>query len=233
MTSAARSSAGAGARAIAPVALGVLPFGVIAGYAAIEIGLRVPEAMGFSLFFFAGAAQLAAIELLGSGAPVLVVLLTVVAINARLLMYSASLAPYLAGEPIHRRCLAAYVLTDPAYALAIVPITDSTRDVRPVWYFLGAALPMYACWQVWTLLGALAGSAIPDHPQLGFAVPLAFLAMLVPTITDRPALAAAVAGGAVATALAEAPANLGMPAGALVGIASGITLQRRGARHGR
>ena len=206
-----------------------MPFGLIAGYAAIDIGLRLSEAVGFSMFFFAGSAQLAAIELLGTGAPVGVVLLTVLAINIRLLMYSASLAPHLTAEPLRRRALVAYLLSDHAYAVAIAPITRSPRRVVPVWYYLGAAVPLWACWQLWTVLGALAGGAIPDSYQLGFAVPLAFLALLVPAITDRPTLASAIVAGAVATTLAEMPANLGMPLGAMAGVGIGVLLARRGA----
>lgn len=207
-----------------------MPYGLIAGYAAIDIGLRVPEAVGFSVFFFAGAAQLAAIDLLGGGGPVWVVLVTVAAINARLLMYSASLAPHLAAEPLRRRGLAAYVLSDHAYAVAIAPIARSPRQVVPIWYYLGAAVPLWVCWQLWTVIGAMAGSAIPDAYQLSFAVPLAFLALLAPAVTDRPTLAAAVVGGAVATAAADLPANVGMPIGALAGIAVGVLLARRRGR---
>ena len=220
-------SARRGAVAIGPIALGVMPYGLIAGYAAIDIGLRIAEAVGFSVFFFAGAAQLAAIDLLGAGAPVGVVLLTVLVINARLVMYSASLAPHLSTEPVGRRGLAAYLLSDHAFAVAIVPISGAPGRIMPLWYYLGAALPLWACWQLWTILGAVAGSAIPDGLQLGFAVPLAFLALLVPAITDRPTLVAAVVAGAVATSTVELPANLGMPLGAVAGIAAGVALARR------
>ena len=223
----ARESVLAGARAIAPILLGVVPFGIIAGFAAIEIGLRVADAVGFSLLLFAGASQLAAIELLGAGAPVVVVVLTVVVINLRFGMYSASLAPHLADRSLASRLTGAYLLTDQAYAVTITRVTsDLGGRADRFWFYLGAALPMWLVWQVVTVLGALVGDAVPPEVPLGFAVPLAFVALLVPTVTDRPTLAAALTAGGVATLGAQWPANLGMPAGALTGVVIGWTLAR-------
>jgi predicted branched-subunit amino acid permease len=221
----------AGALAIAPIILGVLPFGIIAGFAAVDIGLEVADAVGFSVGIFAGASQLAAIELLGQGASLAVALTAVVVINLRMAMYSASLAPYLADEPTHRRMLGAYVLTDQAYAVAV------TRFLRPAdepavdrfFFYLGAALPMWLVWQPATVVGALVGDRVPEGVPLGFAVPLAFLALLVPVITDRPALAAALVAAVTATLGSAWPANIGMPAGAAAGVLVGFVLARRAA----
>lgn len=221
----------AGAAMITPIALGMLPFGLIAGLAAVEAGLRVGEAVGFSVLVFAGASQLAAIDLLGSGAPVGVVVLTVVVINLRLAMYSASLAPHLAAQPLRRRLLGAYVLTDQAYAVSIARFTgESATRADRWWFYVGAAVPLWLVWQTVTVIGALVGDAVPESVPLGFALPLAFLALLVPAIIDRPTLAAAVSAGAVATLGATWPANLGMPVGALVGVLLGWGLSRRLAR---
>lgn len=221
----------AGAVMIAPVAVGVLPFAVIAGFAVSEIGLRVAEALGFSMIIFAGASQLAAIELLGAGAPVGIAVLTIVIINLRMAMYSASLAPHLASEPVRHRLLAAYLLTDQAYAVSIARFASETgARAERWWFFVGAAVPLWLVWQPATVAGALVGDAVPEGVPLEFAVPLAFLALLVPAITDRPTLAAAVSAGAMATVGAGWPANLGMPVGALTGVLLGWGLSRRIAR---
>jgi len=71
------------------------------------------------------------------------------------------------------------------------------------------------------------GDAVPEQVPLGFAVPLTFLCLLVPTVTDRPTVAAAVVGGVVALAAAPLPANLGMPLGAAAGVLVGYALVRR------
>jgi predicted branched-subunit amino acid permease len=224
----------AGVAAIGPVLLGVVPFGLIAGVAVTDIRLGLGEAVGFSLIAFAGAAQLVAVELLGAGAPLAVVVGTALIVNLRFLMYSASLAPYLAAEPLHRRAIGAYLLTDQAYAVAIARFS-SQPEFRQRWpYYLGAALAMWTTWQVSTFTGAVLGDVIPASVPLGFAVPLTFIALLIPAITDRPTLAAAATAALVATAASPLPANLGMLTGALAGIAVGATLAlTKAARTGR
>lgn len=225
----ARASLRAGAVDVAPVLIGIIPFGLVAGVAAVEAGLGLREAIGFSTGVFAGAAQLAAIDLLGAGAPAGVAILTAVVINLRMAMYSASLATFLSREPVGRRAIAAYLLTDQAYALSVTRYRDEARPaVQRWWYYLGAALLLWTVWQMMTVIGVVVGDAVPEGVPLGFAVPLVFLALLVPTLTDRAAVVAAVVGGTVAVTADPLPANLGMPLGALSGVAAGYLAYRRG-----
>lgn len=218
----------AGATAVAPIVVGIVPFGLIAGVAAVERGMTTLDALALSVGIFAGASQLAAIEVLGGGGSVVVAIITVLVINLRMVMYSASLAPWLAHEPARRRWLVAYLLTDQAYALSLVRYTDPDAEELPaadrVWFYLGVAGTLWLTWQLCTVAGALLGGGIPDAVPLGFAVPLVFLALLPPAVTDRPTVVAATVGAAVATAGAAWPANLGMLAGALLGIAAGTAV---------
>lgn len=216
-----------GALAVSPLLVGIAPFGLIAGLAAIEAGLGPAEAVGFSVGVFAGASQLAAIDLIGSGAMVWVAVLTALVINLRLAMYSASLATYFAAEPRGRRLLGAYLLTDQAFAVGVARFTAKPEESGRWWFYLGTALALWTTWQVATIAGVLIGDAVPETIPLGFAVPLAFVSLLVPSITDRPALAAAVTAGVVATAAAPLPANLGMPFAAVTGVVVGWCLARR------
>ena len=227
-TSTARGSFRAGAMDVAPVLLGIIPFGLVAGVAVAEAGLGVAEALGFSSLVFAGAAQLAAVDLVGSGAPAWVAVLTAVVINLRMAMYSASLGTFLTREPLGKRVVATYLLTDQAYALSIARYRDASRPaVVRWWYYVGAGILLWATWQVVNVLGVVVGDAVPDGVPLGFAVPMVFLALLVPTITDRPSIVAAVVGGAVAVLADPLPANLGMPLGTLAGVASGFVVHLR------
>lgn len=214
----------AGATTIAPVLLGVLPFGLAAGVVTVEAGYGVPETMGHSLLIFAGASQIAAISLLGDGAGVAVVVLTVLVINLRMLMYAASLAPHLAAVPMHRRLLGAYLLTDQAYAVSITRYQRPATPDERFWFYIGAAMTLWVPWQLSTVTGAALGAAIPDDVPLAFAVPLMFLALLVPTLTDRPTVTAAVVSASVATVGADLPSNLGLLAGATAGIAVGTAV---------
>jgi predicted branched-subunit amino acid permease len=218
----------AGAVAVAPIAVGIAPFGLIAGVAAVDRGMTAADAMAFSIGIFAGAAQLAAIEVLGTGGSIAVAVITVLVINLRMMMYSASLSPWLAEEPLAHRGVAAYVLTDQTFAVALARYTDpDTRDLPAsdrLPFYLGAGAVLWLTWQVCTLTGAVAGGSIPDAVPLGFAIPLVFLALLPPAVSDRPTVVAAVVGATVATLGAQWPANLGMLTGAVSGIVVGAAI---------
>jgi predicted branched-subunit amino acid permease len=215
----------AGAAAVAPLLVGVVPFGLVAGAtAAAEVGNAA--AIGFSTIVFAGASQLAAVDVLADGGSIAVAVLAAYTINLRMLLYSASLAPHLASLPLPRRLGAAYLLTDQAYAVSITRWTgDDAAEVRFP-YYLGAGLVLWVAWQVCTIVGAVAGAAVPDDVPLDFAVPLVFLVLLVPTLVSRSAVVAAAAGGVAAVVAAEAGAGrLYIIVGALTGIAAGAATE--------
>jgi predicted branched-subunit amino acid permease len=221
----------AGAIDIAPVLLGMIPFALVFGVASVEAGLGLPEALGFSTLVFAGASQLVAVDLLDGGAPAWVVAMTVIVINLRLAMYSASLGTYWVRQPVGRRAIAAYLLTDQVYAVSVARFEDDAKpSVERWWYYLGAGVVLWTVWQATTVIGVVVGDAVPEGVPLGFAVPLTFLCLLLPAVSGRPALVAALVGGSVAIAAAGLPANLGMPLGALTGVGIGYLVRVRGRR---
>ncbi|PSP82402.1 branched-chain amino acid ABC transporter permease [Halobacteriales archaeon QS_1_68_17] len=218
----------AGARAVAPVLVGIVPFGLIAGATAVAAGIPPFQAVAMSVIVFAGASQLAAIDLIGRTAPVGVVVLTAVVVNLRLTMYSASIAPYFRGFRAPAKWISAYVLTDQAYALSLTEFRETAPDERSrLWFYLGAATPLWLVWQVATAVGAVLGASVPEGLSLGFAVPLTFLALLFPAIEDRPTAGAALVAGVVAVAGAPLPFNLGLVAAAIAGVAAGTLLEMR------
>ena len=203
--------------------LGVVPFGTVAGIAAIEAGLDFSHAMGFSLIVLAGASQLASIALIGDNATLIVIIATALIINARFLMYSASLAPHFAGLSLPRRALAAYLLTDQAYAFSITRYRDQPWDVRQkLVYYLSVGGTLWLVWQSSTALGAALGAGMPEAWSLDFAVPLVFLALLVPAVRDKADGLAALVAGALAVLAAGMPYNLALPIAALAGIGGGV-----------
>lgn len=209
-----------------PVAVGVVPFGLVAGAAPIENGMGIAEAMGFSVIVFAGAAQLAAIDLLADGAGAGVAILSILLINLRMLMYSAGLAPHFAQASGRSRLGVSYMLTDQAFALSVDRFTgdrpiDSVADRLA--FHLPLALTFAVTWVITTAIGAVAGSSIPESIPLDFAVPLAFLALLIPAVVDRPRLVAALVGGGATVAAAEVGVgDLSLAVGAVLGIVSGV-----------
>jgi 4-azaleucine resistance transporter AzlC len=208
---------------VSPLLLGMIPFGAITGVAAVDAGLGFAEAIALSVVVFAGASQLAALELLAVDAHLALVVVTAVVINLRMAMYSASIAPYFERFSTAWRAGLSYLLTDPSYALSIVEFR-SDRDVDRRAYYLGVAVTLWVTWQLTTAAGYLLGAGVPDSWQLDFAVPLVFLALLVPAIEDRASLAAGLVGAGVAVAGVGIPLNLGLLVGATAGVLAGVAL---------
>jgi len=212
-----------GAKAIAPVLLALLPFGLAFGATAMGSGLSAFEALGMSVFVFGGAAQLAATTLLSAGASVAVVVLTVLIINLRLVLYSASLAPHFRRLPVGWKGLLSYLLTDQAYAATITRFDDGeTEEPDKRWYYLGVALAIWVMWMPATLLGVFLGARVSEGWSLDFVSPLIFIARAVPAVKDRTTGAAALSAGVAALFAAALPLNLGLIAAAIVGVLGGL-----------
>jgi len=222
-----RAAFGGGVRAAAPILLGIIPFGLITGISAADAGLNSLQTIGTSVIIFAGAAQLAAIDLWRQDALAAVVVTTVLVINARHLMYSASIAPQFKGLSFGTKAGAAYLLTDQAYVLSIIPFQTGKWTLHEkLAHYLGAALSLWVTWQITTVIGMVAGSGLPDGLSLAFAIPLVFLALLIPAVQTRPSLVAAVVAGVVAMLSGGLPYNSGLLLAASAGIVAGMVAGR-------
>lgn len=217
----------AGARAQLPLLLGVAPFGMACGAYAARSGLSAGLAQAMSVIVFGGASQFVATRLIVDGVPGVVIVLAVLLVNSRHALYSASIAPHVEQLPVRWRAGLAYLLTDEVYAVAIFRYRDGRSAAEAHWFFLGTALTLWAAWQITTGIGVFVGSAVPDSWSLDFALPLTFLALIVPALRDRPALAAASAAALVAVIGFGWPYGTGLLAAAVAGMAAGMVLDRR------
>ncbi|GJQ52266.1 MAG: branched-chain amino acid ABC transporter permease [Anaerolineaceae bacterium] len=217
----------AGIRAEFPLLIGVFPFGMIYGALAIEAGLSAVEAQMMSPIVFAGSAQFITTQLIKNTAPGFVIVLTIAVVNLRHMLYSASLAPYLASLPTRWKALLSYLLTDEAYAPSIIHYEINKLQPESHWFMLGAGLALWAIWMFSTATGILLGAAIPDSWSLDFALPLTFIAMVVPALKTRPAIAAALTAGGTALATYALPYKLGLLIAALAGIIVGTLLENK------
>jgi predicted branched-subunit amino acid permease len=212
----------AGLRASLPLLVAVGPFGLVTGVAMAAAGIPALEAMAMSVLVYAGASMLAAAQLIAVGTPALVVVLAAGIVNLRHFMYSASIRPYLAGEPLWRRMLVAYALVDNTYALFIQRFSTHPGAPGKFHYFAGLTVPIWLCWQATVGIGLAAGARLPAAWKLEFAAPLAFIAMTIPFLRGRPMLAAAVSAGATAVLAHGLPLRLGLALAAIVGICCGL-----------
>jgi 4-azaleucine resistance transporter AzlC len=200
-----------GARKIAPIAVAAFAFALSFGVLARASGIGSVEAIVMSLTTFAGSAQFAIASILGAAGGVVSAIVAATLLNARYAPISVSVAPALTGSPL-RRLLESQLIVDESWAMSRRPDGQYDRKL-----LVGGGLVLYACWNTGTVVGVLAGDALGDPADLGLdaAFPALFLALLVPQVRTRRAVAAAVLGGTIALVLLPvAPAGVPIVAAA-------------------
>jgi predicted branched-subunit amino acid permease len=223
----ARSEFLAGCRDIAPVLVGTVPFGFVAGVAAVGAGMTPLQGIALSFFAFSGIAQLVVAQLVAAQSPIALTLVAAFIVSLRFLMYSAALSPHVAHLPPRWRVLIAYLMTDQMFAMGTQhDVTSGERHHRH-YRLLGIGLTLYAVWQASVIAGAVAGAQVPAAWSLDFVVTLTFLVLLVPALRTRADLAAAVVAGAVALLAAGLPYKLSLVVASLVGIGAGFAVEWR------
>jgi 4-azaleucine resistance transporter AzlC len=220
-----------GVKAELPLLVGVIPFGMIYGVLALSAGIPPGAAQAMSSLVFAGSAQFVSTQLVGKGVPTLVIILTVLVVNLRHALYSASVAPYLRQLRPFWKGLLAYLLTDEAYAVTIIHYQKGNNPTSSAeerhWFFLGAGLTLWAAWQASTAAGIFIGAQIPPSWSLDFTLALTFIALMVPNLKDSAAVAAALVAGVMAVIAFALPYKLGLMLAALAGILTGLLMERK------
>jgi 4-azaleucine resistance transporter AzlC len=222
-----RNSFWAGVRAELPLLIGVAPFGMIYGVLALNAGLTPAPAQMMSSIVFAGSAQFITAQLIREAVPGLVIVLTIAVVNLRHMLYSASIAPYVRALPMGWKVLLSYLLTDEAYAVTILHYEQEDTERTGHWFFLGAGLALWTTWQLSTAAGILLGTTLPESWPLDFALPITFIALIMPALKDRPAIVASLSSGAVALLAYNLPYKLGLMLAGLLGILVGTWLEGR------
>ena len=227
-----RSAYWRGFRHSLPFIVIVVPFGTVFGVAATEAGLDIYATMAMTVLVFAGASQLAALQLMTENAPVVIVLLAARAVNLRMAMYSAALTPHLGQAPFWQRGLMAFFLVDQPFALCEAEF--HRRPGQPlrarVAYYAGTATPIVILWWSASFAGATIGRALPPEWSLDFAAPLTFIAMFAPALRSAPHVAAALVATVLALLFAGLPWNLGLILAAAAAMATGAAVEHRLAR---
>ncbi len=229
MTYTRRSEFLAGMRATIPLVVGAVPFGIIFGALAVSNGISPLGALGMSLFVFAGSAQFIGAGLVGAGAGAAIIILTTFIVNLRHALYSATLAPHM--KHLSQRWLLplGFWLTDETFVVVIQRYNMPDDSPYKHWYHFGSSIFMYTNWVACTVIGIVAGQSIPNIGESGldFALYVTFIGMLIPLITSRPLLLAAVTAGASAAVFHNLPNQIGLILAALVGVVAGVIAESR------
>ena len=217
-----------GARDITPLLIAAAPFGVVYGALAQANGLSVLATLGMSLFVFAGSSQFVAVTLIGAGAALPIIVLTVFVVNLRHMLYAVSLMPIVSEIPQRIRVLMGFWLTDEAYATLAKRLIDEPKLPQFHWYYFGAAFGMYFTWQCVTILGILLGQEIPDLTKWGLdiAMVVAFVGIVVPILKNKAQWACAITAFFTALMTHSWPHQTGLLASSLIAIAVGVLLSK-------
>ncbi|SPF78016.1 AzlC family ABC transporter permease [Pseudoprimorskyibacter insulae] len=219
--------------ACAPFVVIVVPYSTLFGVVARDAGLDVLQTMSMSVLVIAGASQFTALALLQDNAPVFIALFTALAVNLRMAMYSAALVPHIGHARLSVRALAAYLMVDQAFAVAVRTYEDRPEmsPAAKLAYYFGAMAMICPWWYGGSLAGALVGQAIPASFHLDFAVPVCFIALTAPLIRSLPHLIAVFVSMAGSVAFGWLPWSLGIIVAAALAMVAGaqaeLYLKRR------
>ena len=183
---------------VSPLMIPVVPFGLIFGVLAIDVGFTPLQAMGMSLIVFGGASQIVLLQLFSGGASSLVIISSVGAVNSRHLLYGAVVSEHLSDLKLIWKIIISYFLIDQAFAISN-EYFKKNKERNRYFHLVGGGAACWIIWQSTTLLGIILGSAIPEKLGLSFAVPLTFLALLVNDFRKFTNLVVIIVSGSVAT----------------------------------
>ncbi|WP_380054855.1 AzlC family ABC transporter permease [Falsihalocynthiibacter sp. SS001] len=216
-----------GLRDGSPFLLVGAPFAMLFGVVATEAGLDVLHVMSFSVLVIAGAAQFTAVSLMAEDAPTFIILATSLAVNLRMMMYSASMVPYIGKAPLWQRGFISYILIDQGYSVSISEFERNPKMTIPerIAFFTGSMALLTPVWYIFTYIGAKVGTGIPPEYALDFALPITFLAMVGPMLRTLAHVAAAAVSIVLSLTLNFMPAGTGLLLAAFVAMMVGARIE--------
>jgi predicted branched-subunit amino acid permease len=208
-----------------PLIAGYIPFALVIGAACAEHGEPLAAWTG-SWLIYGGSAHLATIRTLDSNG-LAVAALTGLVVNARLIVYSASLARHWTAQPRWFRVAAAGLIIDPTWLAAERHAHDERDPTAQRRFFLSAGLTLGLAWSTAIALGTVAGARL-DWLDVDIVAPLCLIALVGPAIRARTERVVVVAAAVVAVLTRDLPSGTGLLLAIVVGVVAG-TIDRRGA----
>lgn len=175
-----------GVKAGIPVILGFVPVGIAYALMARNAGLSVAETCSMSVFVFAGASQMMAAGMVGSGAGIFAIVLATFIINLRHLIMSTCVMNHMQGGKLPARLAAAFGVTDESFS--IFTMENKNNNIR---FFFGLMISTYLSWVLGSFIGAIASDFLPEIVTLSLGVSLyaMFIGLLFPSIPGNGRLA--------------------------------------------
>ncbi len=176
------------------IAAAVGVYGISFGALAVAAGLEVWQACALSLLMFTGGSQFAFIGVIAGGGTGAAAWAAASLLGVRNGVYGMQLKA-LVRPPARLIPLMAHLTIDESTATATGQ-PDHDERVRGFW---SAGVGVFVLWNLFTLIGALAGDALGDPRRWGLdgAAVAAFLGLLWPRLKGRDPITMAVLAAAV------------------------------------
>lgn len=186
-----------------PLGLSIFAYGLGFGLVAAQAEFGIAKAVATSAAIYSGSAQLAAVNLLQTGAATLTALFaTILLINARYVLFSAALQPWLGQTSAVKGYGSLLLLGDANWMMTMKAIAAGEQDRA---YLAGTGAPMLVGWLTGTALGAGAVSILPAPEALGFdlMLPCFAAAMMAAMMKKRTDLVPVLVGAGAALIIAQ------------------------------
>ena len=219
-----------GFRAMLPVITGAIPFGAVMGTVCAQAKLSLMQTLSMNFLVYAGAAQLAAVDLMEKNTAVFIIFLTGLVINLRYLLYSAALSPIVHRSSFLTKFFCSYIMTDQAYAVMSAHQDKLKSNEDAIKFYLGASVCMAFAWHLSMLAGYSFGNFASADWSLDFAVPLSFVSLLIPTFKNRKYVFVAILTSGLSLLFYTLPFKLGLILTSIFGIAFAFYLTRERAK---
>ena len=216
-----------GFKGMLPIAPGIIPFGAVMGTVSADAQMSFFQTVTMNLFVFAGASQIAAVELMKYQAAIWVVVATGLIINLRFLLYSAALSPVVQQEPFLKKLFSAFCVTDQSYAVMSAEQDKFRSNHEAIEFYIGSCVCMLIVWHSSVMAGYVFGNFAPKSISLDYAIPLSFVALLMPTLKNYKYIVVAIFSSVVSLLLNNLPYRTGLMATALLGIGLAYLLTRK------
>jgi predicted branched-subunit amino acid permease len=224
----ARRAAWEGMREITPMVVAIVPFGLAIGATVAASDLDPVAGAASGPAILAGAAQMATLQMLDAGTNPMVIIASALLINLRIVLYSASLAPWFSGATLRRRLLLAIPVIDQTHFLCHARFSRGDMDESTrIAYYAGAGGWLVAAWLASQTAAITLGAELPAAARLEFAAPMALAGLLAKALDSGPSRVAAACAAVVAATGGRLPLQSSMLAAILVGVSAGVLLQRR------
>lgn len=222
----AKDSFRSGFAASLAITIGYFPVGIAFGIAAVRAGLSPLEAGFVSATIYAGASQFLILTLLGSGAPLIVTALSILATNLRHILYGPAILEKARERASSRHAWGwAALLSDGAFGATIVALGKSREHFSERFMF-GLGVGPYFSWLLGTLAGALFGEAVSGYPAidagLGFLMPALFLAMLLALLSRATLMVVLITSVTTTVLILLTSPTIGIVGGMVAGALSGL-----------